>query len=334
MKTGGENLLRVSKKKIIIAAAIAFALLFIIGGMTVSFVRSIFPNFMLPPARLTAFLGQEFSQTIEDQINTLGFVDFDEITDFEWSHLMIVTPYQDPWQMLEANGIRRQRIDTGIWFSDVHNLLVFLNGGRVVAYINLSRGVADFRGTIANEWLFERANTTFFVFAPESVWGWSGAHLAHWDKSEATYFPLRSEQWRELVQSIHGDENSESIGNNYRIRVEPLTDPFGIARHELSRALFPFAPSSYIQYVPTYEEGTLPDYIVAEIVSLSLLESQEPPQGAPQETIAHQNYSSGELFGVYTGTLQLNRFTYEPLDEGWWAVVTWWQGVLYLIEEW
>lgn len=323
---------RANRKKIIIAT-IAFVLLLIIGSMAFNFIKGIFPNFMLPPVRLTAFLGHEFSQTIENQVNTYGFVDFNEITDFDWSHLLIVTPYQDPLQMLENNGIRRQRINTGIQFSDVHNLLIFLNGDRVAAYINLSRGVADFRGTIANERLFERANTTFFVFAPESAWGFSGAHLAHWNKSETTYFPLRNERWRELIQSIRGDDSSESTSNDYWLHARPLTDPFGIARHELSRALFPFAPSSSIQYVPTYEEGVLPGYIVTEIVSLSLLESQEPPQEMPQESIAHHNYSSGELFGLYTGTLQLNRFIYEPLDESWWAVVTWWQGTLYLIEE-
>ena len=71
--------------------------------------------------------------------------------------------------------------------------------------------------------------------------------------------------------------------------------------------MFPFAPSSSILYVPTYEDGKLPDFIVAEIVSLSLFQSSEPPDMSETESIGNQNYRSGELLGLYTGTLNYVR---------------------------
>lgn len=170
--------MNMKRLKVILAAIIGGSLIW--GGIvSVNFIRDIFPSFLLPPARLSAFLGNEFAESVAEQVNAYGFVDFDQIADFEWSHLLIATPYQDPWQMLEDNGFRRQRINSGIKFEDWQNLLIFLNDGRVVTYINLRRGIADFRGTINPNQIFQRDNATFFVFSPESVWGWNGAQLAH-----------------------------------------------------------------------------------------------------------------------------------------------------------
>ena len=293
------------------------------GVTATTFIREINSNFLLPLTSPSVILGREFSDSIEQHIASYGFVDFDQLADFEWNRMMIATPYQDPWQMLENHGIQCQRINTGIKFEDWQSLIIFLNNGRIAAYINLPRSVADFRGTIQSDQIFQRENSSFFVFSSESIWGWDGVHLAHWDKNAGDYFPLANERWQEIADTVRDDDEEHWVW------VAPITDPREIARHELSRALFPFAPDSNITYVPPYEDGTLPPYIVVEIVSLSLYNAATPPDDFPQESIGNHNYSSGELLGFYTGTLQYTRSTYEYIGEDWWAVVSWWQGTLY-----
>lgn len=316
---------QISRKKLIalvIAVCIGLPML-LLGIAAWSFMRNTFPNFMLPPTRLTTVLGRDFSQSVEEQLYSYGFVDFNELTDFEWNQMLIATPYQNPWQLLENNGIRRQRMNTGIMFEDWQNLLIFLNDNRVVAYINLSRGIADFSSSIPSGEMLQRENTTFVVSHPESFWhGWHGTSLFHWSAGE--WLPLRSRLWEEFADAVIGDNESPFVF------VEPLTDPDAIARHEFSRALFPFAPSSRTIYVPHYEEGTLPPYIIAEIVSLSLFESPSPPD-IPNESIGNQSYSTGDLFGFYTGTLHYVRYVSEYIGDGWWAVASWWEGILYLM---
>jgi len=218
-------------------------------------------------------------------------------------------------------------MNTGIKFSDGHNLLVFLNSGRVVAYINLLRGVADFRGTINHNQLFTRDNSIFFVFSAESVWGWDGAQLAHWNQPTDEWLPLISERWREIADSMR--ENNE---NSEWVLVEPLTDPWDLARHELSRVLFPFAPASRILGTAPYNNGVLPAYIEVEIVSLSLFQSENPPD-FPNESIGNMNYSTDELLGFYTGAIFYQRSHAEYMGQGWWAVESFWEGRLYLLTE-
>ena len=159
---------RPSKKSLIYLVILTFVgtTLLWAGFFAVNFVRDIYPNFLLPPSRITVVLGREFSQGVEEQIASYGFVNFDQLADFEWNQMFIVTPYQDPWRVLDDNGIRRQRINTGIKFEDWQSLLVFLNDDRVVAYINLPRGIADFRGMVNDGRIFQRENTTF-PFSPQ-----------------------------------------------------------------------------------------------------------------------------------------------------------------------
>ena len=64
---------------------------------------------------------------------------------FEWSRLYVFPPYTQPEEITEAlgfswSGARR----SGIESSDAINLLVFVNGGRVVESVELPRGSGDF----------------------------------------------------------------------------------------------------------------------------------------------------------------------------------------------
>jgi hypothetical protein len=280
---------------------------------------------MLPYASLDVVLNKEFSLNISESITSYGFIDFDQLTDFEWNYMLIVTPYQDPWELLENNGMRRQRINTGIKYGDGHNLLMFFNDTRIAGYINLPRNVADFFNYSYEQcnWLLRRENSTFVAVRPESMWqAWHGVHLAHWENDD--YFPLRNRHLTEIANAIRNDDEQHFVF------VEPLTAPEAIARHELSRELFPFAPSSSLLEVAVYDEGTLPEYVVVEIVTLSLHKAANPPK-FPEESVGNQNYASGDLLGFYTGLIQYVQSSSEYIGEGWWAVVSRWQGKLHLM---
>jgi len=173
-----------------------------------SFMRDIDPNFMLPPTRLTVVLTQEFSQDIQRHIATYGFVDFDQLADFEWSHMLVVVPYSDPQQILEENGLRRQRMNSDITSSggEGRNLLIFLNDDRVVAYIDVLGHYAGF--DLVDLPKLPRNNTTFsalplavgrlsedpgdlnfLYFKAKSFDGWGASGLTHWDMNTYGHFP-------------------------------------------------------------------------------------------------------------------------------------------------
>ena len=106
-------------------------------------------------------------------------------------------------------------------------MLIFLNDGNIVAYINLPRGIVDFRGTVSSDRILERENTTFVALRAESFWqGWHSTQLAHWDVGN--YLPLRNGHWAEFVNEVRSNDSE------YYVIVEPTTDPDAIARHELS----------------------------------------------------------------------------------------------------
>jgi len=318
-------------RRLIVIGVIFLAgiLLGLAGFGAAGYIREINPNFMLPHTQPAISLNQEFSRRIESHIDAQGFLDFSQVADFEWDEMLIVTPYQDPWQILEDNGFRRQRLNSGIKYEDWQNLLIFLNEGSVAGYINLSRSIADFQGHAQSNQVLRRENTTFYVIQPESVWqAWHGPHLSHWDESAG--FPLRSRLWEAFAHTVRGEVEGGGEGESHFVYVEPLTDPDDIARHELSRDLFPFAPSSSILSVPEYDEESLPPFISVEIITLSLHQAEYPPQ-LPQDSIGNHNYSNGEQLGLYTGTIHYVRSDDEYIGDGWWAVASWWQGTLYLM---
>ena len=113
---------------------------------------------------------------------------------------------------------------------------------------------------------------------------------------------------------------------NKRIEINTVTDPEDIARHKISMSLFSDVLGATILDVPAHEEGVLPPYITAEIVSVVLFEGI--PEEMPNEGRGNVNYSSGSLMGLYSGPTTFIRSVSEDIGDGWWAVALWFQGTL------
>ena len=69
----------------------------------------------------------------------------DSLTSYTWEEVFIITPYT---QLDKVEHITRADLSsiekTGIEFDDGKNVIAFINNGKLVSYVDLSRGSGDF----------------------------------------------------------------------------------------------------------------------------------------------------------------------------------------------
>ena len=108
-------------------------------------------------------LGRSFIDEVYKNIIEKGFVDFNEIEDFEWERLIIVGPYSSVGHVLTEEGLNWQRPFTNIEYSDAITLLMFANKNHVVAFVHYPRDRCDFSQAVQGWAVFNRdeANFTF-----------------------------------------------------------------------------------------------------------------------------------------------------------------------------
>ena len=90
-------------------------------------------------------------------------LEFQNITDFKWDKLYIITPYISPKDFCKENGIKGvASIETSIEINDTINLLIFVLDNKIVSYVNFPRNQADF-STIgkANKQGFSQKDAVF-----------------------------------------------------------------------------------------------------------------------------------------------------------------------------
>jgi len=106
-------------------------------------------------------LGQSFIGEVYKSIIEKGFVDFNEIADFEWERLIIVGPYSIVNRVLTEEGLNWRRPVTHIESSDVITLLMFANKNHVVAFVHYPRGKGDFSQAVQGWAVFNRGEANF-----------------------------------------------------------------------------------------------------------------------------------------------------------------------------
>ena len=115
-------------------------------------------------------LGQVFVNSVRESVRSYEMVDFNELADFQWDRMVIISPYSDVRQVLGEHGVRRPapaHMRTGIRHSDFAVLLVFVLDNRVVSYVEYPVHHGDFR---ANRGAWYRGSTRFVSRTDE--WGW------------------------------------------------------------------------------------------------------------------------------------------------------------------
>jgi len=106
-------------------------------------------------------LGQSFIDEVYKSFIEKGFVDFNEIADFEWERLLIVGPYSIVNRVLREEGLNWQRPVTHIESSDAITLLMFANKNNVVAFVHYPRGKGDFSQAVQGWAVFNRGEAKF-----------------------------------------------------------------------------------------------------------------------------------------------------------------------------
>ena len=115
-------------------------------------------------------LGVDFRDSIFESVSENGQVNFDELADFEWDRLTIVSAYVPLDNMLEEEGLRWSNPDRTNEHNDGCLLLLFSYENQVVAFIqngmchrffSQTTGTADNR---AGPWAsFDRNETMFII---------------------------------------------------------------------------------------------------------------------------------------------------------------------------
>ncbi|MCL2217841.1 MAG: hypothetical protein FWB91_12610 [Defluviitaleaceae bacterium] len=89
-------------------------------------------------------LGRNFNQSIYNAVAENGVIDFNNIADFEWEYLIIISPYSIVSRVLDSEGLNWRNPVTHIESSDVNVLLLFSYENNVVAFSHFSRYNIDF----------------------------------------------------------------------------------------------------------------------------------------------------------------------------------------------
>jgi len=89
-------------------------------------------------------LDNTFSKAIYQSALIYEKIDFNDITDFEWSQLLLIKPYMNPRQVFEDEGLQWQNMRTNIQYHDGITLIVFLYNNRIVAFRDHGREMGDF----------------------------------------------------------------------------------------------------------------------------------------------------------------------------------------------
>ncbi|MBU9711518.1 hypothetical protein [Evansella tamaricis] len=77
-------------------------------------------------------------------------VDFNALTDFNWDKAYVFTPYTPVDQISETLG-EEWNHSTAISYLDTINLIIFMEDGEVVKYVELSRLYGDFSQDVVRE---------------------------------------------------------------------------------------------------------------------------------------------------------------------------------------
>lgn len=66
-------------------------------------------------------------------------INFAEITDFEWDYMYVLPPYSVPKDVLSRGGVDTGRAKFNVELLDSINMIGFVNGRKLVAYVELPR---------------------------------------------------------------------------------------------------------------------------------------------------------------------------------------------------
>ena len=119
--------------------------------------------FLFQTKPIVTRLDHVFADEVYKNIIENGFVDFNEITDFEWERFIIVSPYSIVSRVLKEERLNWQKPVKHIESSDNNTLLMFVNKNHVVAFIHYPRDRGDFSQKVQGWTVFNKdeANFTF-----------------------------------------------------------------------------------------------------------------------------------------------------------------------------
>jgi hypothetical protein len=108
-------------------------------------------------------LRQGFIEMVSESIEETGVVDFETVTDFWWTRIVIIAPYTSVRDVMDASNVGWRRRSRRIETSDEHTLILFVNENRTIGYVYFPRNIADFSQFVQGRgWSsFDRGNAVF-----------------------------------------------------------------------------------------------------------------------------------------------------------------------------
>jgi hypothetical protein len=90
-------------------------------------------------------------------------INFSEITDFDWDKLYIIQPYSDVNTLLKKDGIISPNKDYAIKLSDSIYMIAFIDGNKLIQYIDLPIEYITFTKNMDSLIKFDRTDSKFNI---------------------------------------------------------------------------------------------------------------------------------------------------------------------------
>ena len=294
------------------------------------------PNILTPRPIHRVRLGNTFTELIRNQMLSYGYVDFDQLADFDWTHFVVIRSQRDLEQLIEANSIPRRRIDTPA--------VVFLNNRRIITYVNIPSGLTSFHfgewpgGSSSWNWpaqVTPRNNSLFIAYIYQSAYNSRRSNiLIHWDDRYNEYMPLHSEMWLDFLEEVPMGESRTNLWMRFGgfWGIPHLSCPLYINDWE-AVLIKPLAPASTVLDTSDYYDGDLPIYIEVEMVTIGLFHLLSSPY-ILSSGYGNRYFHNGEYMGLYFGEINYFDTIIKELEGGWTAVAAVYRGRLYLKGKW
>lgn len=98
---------------------------------------------------------------IEKLILSSKEINFNDIANFNWDIMYIITPYDHPKEILTNENTKWEKIDRSIEIEDNISLIISLYKGRIVSYLNYPRKNGDFK--ISKSKKFNKTSARFKI---------------------------------------------------------------------------------------------------------------------------------------------------------------------------